>query len=323
MPIIPDLTGDAYLSDVSPRDKPWDSHRSNASKVEAIYKDSDFRRYGERIAQCSQRMEFAVRPSEDEEGGQQFRLKSARFCRVRHCPVCQWRRSQMWVARTFKALPGVLEAYPKSRWVFVTFTARNCPVNELRDTTKAMNDAFKRLAKRKDWPAQGFIKSVEVTRSASGEAHPHFHVLMMVPPSYFSHGYISQDKWRELWKSALRVDYLPVVNVKAVKPKKLIEGQSPIDAIADAIRETLKYSVKPKDMLDDPQWFLELTSQLHNTRSVGIGGVLRDYFSEDEPEDLINTEESGDLEISDSDLSIVFGWRELVKRYAKIEPPKD
>lgn len=323
MPIIPDLTGDAYLSDVSPRDKPWDSHRSNASKVEAIYKDSDFRRYGERIMQCSQRLEFAVQASKDEQGGQQFKLRNARFCRVRHCPVCQWRRSLMWVARTFRALPGVLEAYPKSRWVFLTLTARNCPVNELRDAIKAMNQAFKRMTLRKDWPAQGFIKSVEVTRSASGEAHPHFHILMMVPSSYFSQGYISQERWRELWKSVLKVDYLPVVNVKAVKPKKAIEGQSPIDAIADGIRETLKYSVKPEDMVGDHQWFLELTSQLHNTRSVGIGGVLRDYFSEDEPEDLINTEEPGDLEVSDSDLSLLFGWREWSQRYAKIDPPKD
>jgi plasmid rolling circle replication initiator protein Rep len=323
MPTISDLTGDAYLSDLSPRDKPWDSHRSHASKVQAIYQESDFYLYAGRIMQCSQRLEFAVLANEQEQGSQQFRLKAARFCRVRHCPVCQWRRSLMWVARTFKALPGVLEAYPKSRWVFLTLTARNCPVNELREVTRNMNRAFERMTKRKVWPAQGFIKSVEVTRSAIGEAHPHFHVLMMVPPSYLSHGYINQQEWRELWQSALKVEYLPVVNVKAVKPKKLVEGQSPIDSIADAIRETLKYSVKPEDMVADREWFLELTSQLHNTRSIGIGGVLKEYFSEDEPEDLINTEEQEDLEAKESDLSILFGWREWAARYSKIEPPKD
>ncbi|WP_170869787.1 protein rep, partial [Shigella sonnei] len=25
-----------------------------------------------------------------------LRLREAHFCRVRHCPVCQWRRSLMW-----------------------------------------------------------------------------------------------------------------------------------------------------------------------------------------------------------------------------------
>lgn len=228
----------------------------------------------------------------------------------------------MWVARAIKTLPRVLEDYPKSRWLFLTLTAKNCPIGELKTTLKGMNEAFKRLTKRKDWPGQGFIKSVEVTRNpVTGEAHPHFHILVMVPSSYFKGtAYIAQPKWQELWQSALRVNYLPVVNVKAVKPKGKSNSDKPIDAMVDAIRETLKYSVKPDDMTADPAWLLELTTQLHNTRAVGVGGVLREYFSEDEPEDLINADETSDLEVSESDVTLWFGWREMAKRYSKIDP---
>jgi hypothetical protein len=121
----------------------------------------------------------------------------------------------------------------------------------------------------------------------------------------------------------LRVEYVPVVNVKAVTSKKPIEGQSSLDLMANAVRETIKYAVKPDHMIEDREWFLELTSQLHNTRAIGIGGVLKEYFSEDEPEDLINTEESDDLEVTESDMRFLFAWKENAGRYLKVEPPKD
>ncbi|MDI5424891.1 ROK family protein, partial [Salmonella enterica subsp. enterica serovar Kentucky] len=33
---------------------------------------------------------------------------------------------------------------------------------------------------------QGWIRTTEVTRGRDGSAHPHFHTLMMVPPSMLS-----------------------------------------------------------------------------------------------------------------------------------------
>ncbi|KEM81862.1 replication family protein, partial [Escherichia coli 7-233-03_S3_C1] len=39
--------------------------------------------------------------------------------------------------------------------------------------------------------------------------------------------------------------------------------------------ETLKYSVKPEDMANDPEWFLELTRQLHKRRFISTGGALK------------------------------------------------
>jgi len=224
----------------------------------------------------------------------------------------------MWRARFFQAVPQVREAHPTARWVFLTLTVRNCPLEELRATLKAMNDGWKRLIQKKGWPALGFVRSTEVTRGKDGLAHPHFHALLLVPASYFSGPhYIKQDTWRELWQSAMRLDYLPVVNVKAVKPKKgLPEGTDPV---AIAVLETLKYGVKEADLMQDAAWLHELTVQLHKTRAVAVGGVLKGFFKEEEPEDLIHGEDDLINESNDAEAIVLFGWREMVKRYSKTE----
>lgn len=62
-----------------------------------------------------------------------IKLKSARFCRVRHCPVCQWRKSLMWKARFYKALPDIEKQFKSARWMFLTLTVENCDVSEVRE----------------------------------------------------------------------------------------------------------------------------------------------------------------------------------------------
>ena len=121
----------------------------------------------------------------------------------------------------FQQLPNIQERFPTHRWVFLTLTVKNPPVTELRDTLKHMNDSWKRLIETKRFKSgvAGFLRTTEVTRGNDGKmmAHPHFHALLLVKPSYFTINYIKQGDWVEMWAKALRADYLPSVNVKAVK----------------------------------------------------------------------------------------------------------
>ncbi|MBW4451812.1 MAG: protein rep [Nostoc indistinguendum CM1-VF10] len=78
---------------------------------------------------CSELLEFQLVPDESESIFK-LKLSDARFCRVRHCPVCQWRRSLMWKARAYKILPQVVTDYPNYRWLFVTLTVKNCQIKE-------------------------------------------------------------------------------------------------------------------------------------------------------------------------------------------------
>jgi plasmid rolling circle replication initiator protein Rep len=325
---MPDTTGfDLYLSDISPDDKPWDKNRRHASKIEGLYQLGDFHRYADRMKQCSRQLLFALKAND--EGEFKLRLHAAKFCRCRYCSICQWRKSLMWKARFLQALPRILEAHSTDRWVFLTLTVRNCPLSELRSTVAHMNKSWERLSKRKSFPARGWLKSVEVTRAEDGYAHPHFHVLMQVPASYFSHGYVTQAEWTELWRKSLRVEYSPVVHVTAVQNRRRREIDPskvglPSEIVAGLL-ETLKYTVKPDDLFMDldsavnAAWLQGLTEQLHKTRSVALGGVFKQYISEDEPDDLINAEGDEIEELKGTDITILFGWRENYQRYVKIE----
>lgn len=292
------------LSDLSPRDKPWDKHKRNAEIVSEYYQAGRLDRYAQRVSLCAQLLDFRLVPVK-EQGELKLKLNGALFCRVRHCPVCQWRRALRWRARAAEMLPKVLVDYPTHRWIFLTLTLKNCPLTELRSTITHMNESFKRLTKLKVFPGVGWIKSVEVTRGKDGRtAHPHIHCLLMVKPSFFKKGYLSKKKWIALWQECLRVDYKPILDVQAIK------AESSPGAL---LSEIIKYQCKESDLIADPEWFLEFVKQMHKLRAVSVGGVLRGYMKklEEEPEDLIGRDEEEDVDEG----HLWFGWRTQSKKY--------
>ncbi len=311
VPVFTELqqgTESPSLSELSDRDQVWDKHRGNADKVANHYRrDKEFDQYATRIDFCSQLLDFKLTPDADE-GLLKLKLSGARFCRVRHCPVCQWRRSLMWKAKAYQALPKVVKDFPKHRWLFLTLTLKNCPVKELRFTLDNVNKSFIRLTKLKVFPADGWIKSVEVTMGRDGNAHPHLHILLMVPPSFFGRNYINQDEWSELWQKCLRIDYKPMTHVRAIA-----KTQNPVVIIP----EILKYQVKESDLIADREWFLELTKQLHKTRAVAVGGVLRGYMKalEEEPEDLVGKDD----EDTPDEGHLYFGWKQKQRKYRLVD----
>lgn len=296
-----------YLRDLSDRDKVWDEHRANSQKIENHYRGTEFDNYAKRIYFCSELLDFKLTPDVDE-GELKLKLANARFCRVRYCCVCQWRRSLAWKAKAYRILPKVIEDFPKHRWLFLTLTIRNCPVIELRDTVNLLNKSFARLTKRVTWPGVGWIKSVEVTHGRDGNAHPHLHSLIMVAPSYFGANYLSQKAWAELWHDCVRTDYVPRVHVKAIA-----KHHNPMNIIP----EILKYAVKESDLYTDRNFLLELTKQMHNTKSVAVGGVLKGYLKslEEEPEDLIGSDD----ENTPDEGHLYFEWNRGKKSYNELK----
>lgn len=304
-----------YLTDYSPADKPWDVHRSQAQRVEGVYFGTEFDGLAGRIKACSGYLGFGWETDPDT-GESRLKLKAARFCRVRHCPVCQWRRSRMWQSRFLKSLPAIEASHPSARWVFLTLTVRNMPLTELRQGLQEMNKAWNRLRLRPEFASnvQGWIRTTEVTRAANDYAHPHFHALLMVKPSYFTHGYVKQERWCDLWRECARLDYQPSVDIRAVKPKPS-SGESPLRR---AVSETLKYAVKPSDM--QGEWLIELTRQVHKLRFIASGGALKNILRETEEteQDLIIADESGD-EVKDEkqEPELFFDWRPKIRKYKK------
>jgi hypothetical protein len=220
----------------------------------------------------------------------------------------------MWQARFLQALPSIEASHPSARWLFLTLTVRNTPVQELRAALRAMNEAWQRLIKRREFAGnvQGWIRTTEVTRGRDDTAHPHFHCLLMVRPSYFSSKYyVTQSRWTELWQECARLDYTPIVDIRAVKPKP----GSTTSALRNAVSETMKYAVKPADM--NGEWLIELTRQVFRLRFIASGGVLKNVLRETEEteQDLLLADEDGEGEGGEPD--IWFDWRRAIKRYVK------
>jgi hypothetical protein len=215
----------------------------------------------------------------------------------------------MWQARFLQALPSIEAAHPSARWLFLTLTVRNVPISELRSQIRSMNEAWNRLRLRQEFGAvQGWIRTTEVTRGRDGSAHPHFHVLLMVRPSYFGKGYVTQSRWADLWRECARLDYQPSVDIRTVKPKPGT-SESPLRR---AVAETLKYAVKPEDM--QGEWLLELTRQVHRLRFIASGGVLKNVLreAEESERDLLLAEEG-----EGGEPTLFFDWRRELRRYAK------
>jgi plasmid rolling circle replication initiator protein Rep len=370
-----------FLSDQSPNDKPWDIHKAqsvNVSESLSLGYDSH-KKQSARMLECSKTLEFGWRNNENT-GETSLKLKNGYFCRVRHCPICQWRRSLMWVARFYTAFPKIYADHPEWRYILLTFTVKNCKISDLRETIDEMNKGWKRLIQLKAWPGIGFIRTTEVTRGSwvmkktgklipakqlksvplelrrlqdNQTSHPHYHCLVAVPSGYLQgKNYLSTKKWAALWKQCLRLDYTPICYASVVKPKDYSELKgktiwtseqeefelgvdqvrnavrdavpesepfqvSKLDHLFSAIKEVVKYAVKPDDMTLDPEWLIELSTQLKNSRAVALGGEFKQYLSDDEPttQELVGESEN----LQENDGGIFFGWRERLERYQRLK----
>lgn len=210
----------------------------------------------------------------------------------------------MWKAKAYKVLPKIVEKYPTHRWLFVTLTQRNVPVVQLKETLTQMNQGFARMVKLKKFPGIGWLRSTEITKGRDGNAHPHFHCLIMVPASYFGNNYLKKSDWIEMWQKSMRLNYKPIMDVQAVK-----QGKYPMELVP----ELLKYCTKESDMVTDREWFLELTRQMFKMRCIATGGILKEYLKEleNEPEDLIGENDNSEDEYG----RLYFNWRNKEKKY--------
>jgi hypothetical protein len=132
----------------------------------------------------------------------------------------------------------------------------------------------------------------------------------MVSSTYFNGiNYIKQSDWIQIWKKSLRIDYEPIVDVRAIK-----KGSNP----EVLIPELLKYCTKESDLVADKEWFLEFTRQMHNSRNISTGGLLKKYLKEleQEPEDLIGDSDDEKIE---GYAHIMFEWKRRDKKYKLVD----
>jgi len=120
--------------------------------------------------------------------------------------------------------------------------------------------------------------------------------LLMVPPSYFSHRYVSQLTWQKEWMTALRADYAPVVDIRRAtgKQKKLLGSPAgsaqPMSASQSAAIEAAKYLSKATQLLELGDALPEFHWQTRGLRLYACSKSLRSFI----PDGDIQAEEMND-----------------------------
>ena len=312
------------LEDVSAtgRKRPWKEHKMGSIQLAELFRAAE--KYGHSLPEsrlrdleeCADALWFL----QDVEGKR--RLKSANFCRVRVCPMCNWRRSLKLFSQVSAVTDAIL-AEKKARFIFVTLTVENVRGEVLRETIDRLNKAFKYIvdkhqtfapAKKLKENLLGYMKAEEITYNADrDDFHPHIHAILEVRPSYFDSGYIKQKDWTELWRAALGVDYDPLVDVRNIK-----------GGTAKAVAEVAKYPVKMDAILKiaDKEKAAKALTQLYaaifKRRLVTFGGDFREYRRRLQLDDV----ENGDLTHVETEektfnavAQVLFKWRANVGAY--------
>lgn len=267
--------------------KPWNRHKKESETIQRIYafsSDERHQKYADRIAGCSHFVTWD-KITDPNTGEVSLGNPKAMHCKLRFCPVCYWRRANKFRKRFLDVQKTIMKDYPEHQWIFLTLTQKNCRPQDLHLELMKMSQAFNRMTQRKAWPAIGWTKSVEITRSKDSKCHPHFHCLLLVPKQYFQMGtgkYLTNYDYQRLWQESLRCDYEPTVDIRRVRCTEQLKG---LTEMASAAMEAFKYSIKFSDLYEDHNWMLEVSDQLCGTKSISFGGVLRKYMQEDEFDD--------------------------------------
>jgi plasmid rolling circle replication initiator protein Rep len=312
------------------KERPW-----REKKIKTIELANSYYRLGNkkyyRIRECGTYLEYR-RYLETQE----LRLNRSNFCKVRLCPMCSWRRSLKIFGQTSKVMNKALEE-KEYRFLFLTLTCKNVDGEDLSEQIDTLFYAFNKMNKRKQFKqsVKGWFRALEVTHNTDKSSvnydtyHPHFHMVLMVNESYFKDTriYLTHQNWVEFWKSCLKVDYEPFVNIKAFKIGSKIETEK-------SVAEVAKYTVKDDDLIikdESGQVDEELTDHavfildkaLSNRRLVAFGGKLREIqqqlkLDDMENGDLINTDNEEELR---DDLNYViesYHWKVGYNQYVKL-----
>ena len=296
----------------------------------------------ERLNSCSTHLEFNCM----EDGSRQ--LAKGYFCQIGLCPICSWRKEMKVRVQLGKVVAELLVM--DYRFIFLTLTCKNVDAYELSSAIDALYTGIYRMFKLRPVKRaiDGYFRALEVTHDskrkitrdmyASAERrayydslglkmgdfnpnfnkyHPHFHVMIAVKPDYFKRKnglYISQEEWTDYWMQSLRVDYKPIVDVRAVKNAK-----------DKGILEVAKYTVKDSEYIikqDKPltlETVLVLDDALHHRRLIGYSGVMKKIhkqlnLDEDVRADVLLDEESSGYEAV-SNIVECYKWHVGYKNY--------
>lgn len=309
--------------------------RFHAPITQHLMTNAETRTVGRRIANCAQTLDLLIETPL--KGDLYAHLMGAATCNTRLCPWCEWRRSLRWRRRIYEGLEQFAQERPKWRPLLLTLTERNCEFDELGDRLRDMLKAFHRFHRRSFFPTAFWFRKTEVTfplRLAPKEgatqtsdesdpgfvplggrwAHPHIHVLLMVPPGYWGPGYVKQTRWQQEWMDAGRYDYVPVVDVRPVKARAGSGFTGNLNLLA--AMEVGKYVTKASEFKELGADLPNIHWQLRGHRMIGVSQAMRQFIPDHDPQgDELTDRPVRRLDPDSCYDRATAHWEELVQEY--------
>lgn len=195
-------------------------------------------------------------------------ITSANFCKDKLCPICQWRKSRR-VFGEIMQIQKIVEAQTTD-FALLTLTLKNTEnlsvgiSNIMKGFYNFSNDrTFKKVS-------AGYIRTVEITYNDKLKNwHPHIHLIIALKENYYAENFIKTEKWAQIWGRSARLDYSPIVDIRAIGQSEQIREK--------AVAEVAKYAIKPfqtnGDMSAELKAYTGLYGGTKHRRLRSYGGV--------------------------------------------------
>lgn len=249
---------------------PWRPKKIKGLKVADSFQRLGYDKKAMRIRFCGSALAFLKNLETGEK-----KLQSADFCKERLCPMCQWRKSMKVFHQVSKVMDRAEKENKNVIPLFLTLTLKNCYGDDLSATLDMIFQGWYQLTKHRkiNRIVQGWFRALEVTYNKEDDTfHPHIHAIILVDKSYFKGpDYMETTDWVQMWRTALKLDYDPVCDIRKVK-----NGKGKHKAVA----EVAKYTLKDSDFIFDDNELTDklvevLSNSLRGRRLFAFGGLLK------------------------------------------------
>lgn len=220
-------------------DRSFHMQKQQNQILSTAFADLGWEKYAERCPSCLSWLEFLeciANPKHPR------KLSAAHFCKIRMCPCCQKRRSFKAGETMLAVAEEALVRQPTLKFLFLTLTVPNVPLEQLRDELTHITQSWNRLlnCKKIKRVIKGYHRAIEITYNAErDDYHPHMHVIIAVNSRYFSEDYINHQEWLNFWQQSTRQPEITQIDIRTIR-----EGGKFDTRLASAVSEACKYSLK-------------------------------------------------------------------------------
>lgn len=255
--------------------QPWLPKKIRSLKVADSFQRLGYDKKAMRVRFCGSALAFL----KNLETGER-KLQSADFCKERLCPMCQWRKSLKVFHQVSKVMDRAEQENKNLVPLFLTLTLRNCSAAELSITLDNIFKGWNLLWKQRkiERIGKGWFRALEITYNQEADSfHPHIHAIILVEKEYFKgKDYMETADWVQMWRTALKLDYDPICDIRKVK-----NGKGKHKAVAEVAKYTLKDSEFVKDDKELTDKLVKvLSTSLHGRRLFAFGGLLKKIAKE-------------------------------------------